>query len=273
MPKITTTDGTEIYYKDWGTGKPVVLSHGWPLCADAWDAQMLFLADQGYRVIAHDRRGHGRSGQPWTGNNMDTFADDLACLIETLDLTGVALFGHSMGGGEVARYVGRHGTSRIAKLGLISAVPPIMLKSDSNPNGAPMSVFDGIRAGVTANRSQFYKEFAVPFHNLNRADAPASEGIVDSFWHLGMMGSIKSQLDCVKQFSETDFTEDLGKINVPTLILHGDDDQIVPISLTAMRTAEIVKDSTLKIYPGGSHGICSMEAAKVNQDLLQFISM
>ena len=271
MSKITTRDGTPIYFKDWGKGSPVVFSHGWPLDADAWDAQMVFLAERGYRVIAHDRRGHGRSGQPWSGNDMDTYADDLATLIETLDLRGATLVGHSTGGGEVARYIGRHGASHVAKAVLIGAVPPIMLQTPANPGGLPMSVFDGIRAGVTADRSQFYKDLAVAFYNFNRPGAKVSQGIIDAFWMQGMLGSFKGQLDCIKQFSETDFTGDLKKISVPTLILHGDDDQIVPIADSALLSAKLVKNSTLKVYPGASHGMCVTLADKVNADLLDFL--
>ena len=271
MDKITLQDDAQLYFKDWGKGRPVIFSHGWPLNADAWDAQLAFLADKGYRVIAHDRRGHGRSSQTWTGNDMDTYADDLANLISTLDLKEVTLVGHSTGGGEVARYMGRHGTSRVSKAVLIGAVPPIMLKTDANPNGLPMSVFDGIRAGVTADRSQFYKDLAVTFYNFNRPGAKVSQGIIDAFWLQGMMGSFKGQLDCIKQFSETDFTEDLKRIDVPTLILHGDDDQIVPIANSALLSAKLVKKSTLKVYPGSSHGLCVTQADKVNADLLAFL--
>ena len=271
MDKVTLQDDTQLYFKDWGKGRPVIFSHGWPLNADAWDPQLVFLADKGYRVIAHDRRGHGRSSQTWAGNDMDTYADDLAKLISTLDLKEVTLVGHSTGGGEVARYLGRHGTSRVSKAVLIGAVPPIMLKTDANPNGLPMSVFDGIRAGVTADRSQFYKDLAVPFFNFNRPDAKISQGIIDAFWLQGMMGSFKGQFDCIKQFSETDFTEDLKKIDVPTLILHGDDDQIVPIANSAMLSAKLVKKSTLRVYPGSSHGMCVTHADKVNADLLSFL--
>lgn len=268
---ITTKDDTQIYFKDWGEGRPVVFSHGWPLTADAWDAQMLFLAENGCRVIAHDRRGHGRSSQPWSGNDMDTYADDLAALIEALDLKSATLIGHSTGGGEVARYIGRHGTARVAKAVLIGAVPPIMLKTAAYPGGLPMSVFDGIRAGVTSDRSQFFKDLAVPFYNFNRTGVKVSQGVIDSFWHQGMLGSFKGQLDCIKQFSETDFTGDLKKINVPTLIIHGDDDQIVPIANSAMLSAKLIKDATLKIYPGAPHGLCVTLADKVNADLLAFL--
>lgn len=271
MNTITTKDGTHIYFKDWGKGRPVVFSHGWPLDADAWDAQMLFLAEKGYRVIAHDRRGHGRSGQPWHGNDMDTYADDLATLIETLDLKGATLVGHSTGGGEIARYITRHSASRVAKMVLIGAVTPIMLKTHANPGGLPIALFDDIRAGVTADRSQFYKDFAVPFYNFNRPGAKVSQGVIDAFWLQGMLGSLKGQLDCIKQFSETDFTADLKKIDVPTLVLHGDDDQIVPIADSALLAAKLVKNSTLKVVPGAPHGMCVTLADKVNAELLEFL--
>ena len=271
MNTITTKDGTQIYYKDWGTGKPVVFSHGWPLDADAWDSQMLFLVSKGYRVIAHDRRGHGRSGQPSEGNHMDTYADDLAALLDTLDIQGAMLVGHSTGGGEVAHYIGRHGTKRVSKAVLIGAVPPLMLKTEANPLGLPMDVFDGIRKATLEDRSQFFKELAMPFYGYNRAGAKVSQGVIDSFWRQGMAGSIKGIYDCIKQFSEVDYTEDLKKIDVPTLVLHGDDDQIVPIDAAGRQTAKIVKDATLKVYEGGQHGMCTVEADKVNADLLEFI--
>jgi non-heme chloroperoxidase len=271
MSTITTKDGTEIYYKDWGTGSPVVFSHGWPLNADAWDLQMKFLADNGYRVIAHDRRGHGRSSQPWNGNDMDTYADDLAELTEALDLKGATHVGHSTGGGEVARYIGRHGTKRVAKAVLIGAVPPVMLKTEANPDGLPLSAFDGIRAGVLADRSQFFKDLSLPFYGYNKPDAKPSQGVRDEFWREGMLMSIKGAYDCVKQFSETDFTEDLKKIDVPTLILHGDADQIVPIVAAGLRSVKIVKNATLKIYEGAPHGMCTTLADKVNADLLAFL--
>jgi non-heme chloroperoxidase len=271
MSTITTKDGTEIYYKDWGTGSPVVFSHGWPLNADAWDLQMMFLADKGYRVIAHDRRGHGRSSQPWNGNNMDTYADDLAELAEHLDLKGATHVGHSTGGGEVARYIGRHGTKRVAKAVLISAVPPIMLKTEANPAGLPISVFDGLRAGVLADRSEFFKDLSLPFYGYNKPDAKISQGVRDEFWREGMLMSIKGAYDCIKQFSETDFTEDLKKIDVPTLILHGDADQIVPIVAAGLLSAKIIKNATLKVYPGAPHGMCTTLADKVNADLLAFL--
>ena len=271
MGMITTKDDTEIYYKDWGQGQPVVFSHGWPLTADAWDDQMVFLASHGYRCIAHDRRGHGRSSQPWDGNEMDTYADDLAALVEALGLKDAVHIGHSTGGGEVARYIGRHGTERVAKAVLISAVPPIMLKTEANPGGLPLETFDGIRAGVSADRSQFFKDLSAPFFGANRQGANVSQGLRDWFWLQGMMGGVKNELDCIKAFSETDFTEDLKKFDVPTLILHGDDDQIVPIGASAMLSSKIVPDATLKIYPGADHGICSTRKDEVNADILQFL--
>jgi non-heme chloroperoxidase len=270
MSAITTKDGTEIYYKDWGSGKPVVFSHGWPLSADAWEDQMVFLGTRGYRCIAHDRRGHGRSGQPWGGNDMDTFADDLAALVEQLDLKDVIHVGHSMGGGEVTRYIGRHGTQRVAKAVLIAAVTPLMLKTAANPGGLPIDAFDKIRAGVLADRSQFFKDLTLPFYGANRPDTKVSQGLRDSFWHQGMQASLKSVFDCIKAFSETDFTEDLQKFNIPTLIMHGDDDQIVPIGTTALLASKLVKGSTLKIYPGASHGLCSTHKDQINADLLAF---
>jgi non-heme chloroperoxidase len=271
MPTITTKDGSKIYYKDWGTGQPVVFSHGWPLSADAWEDQMVFLASHGYRAIAHDRRGHGRSSQPSDGNNMDTYADDLATLTETLDLKEAVHVGHSAGGGEVARYIGRHGTKRVAKAVLIAAVPPLMLKTEANPGGMPMEVFDGIRAGVLADRSQFFKDLAMTFYGSNRPGSTVSQGLRDSFWLQGMQSGLRGVFDCIKAFSETDFTEDLKKIDVPTLILHGDDDQIVPIADSAMLTAKLVKQATLKVYTGASHGLCSTHKNQLNTDLLAFL--
>jgi non-heme chloroperoxidase len=271
MPTITTKDGTSIYYKDWGTGQPVVFSHGWPLSADAWDDQMNFVASHGCRAIAHDRRGHGRSGQTWNGNEMDTYADDLAALTEALDLKGAVHVGHSTGGGEVARYIGRHGTKRVAKAVLISAVPPLMLKTAANPGGLPMDVFDGLRANVLADRSQFFKDLADPFYGANRAGSKVSQGLKDSFWLQGMLCGFKAVLDCIKAFSETDFTEDLKKFDVPTLIMHGDDDQIVPINDAALLSVALVKGATLKVYPGAPHGMCSTLKDVLNPDLLAFI--
>lgn len=271
MSTITTKDGTEIYYKDWGRGQPVVFSHGWPLSADAWEDQMVFLGARGYRCIAHDRRGHGRSSQPWNGNDMDTFADDLAALVEKLDLQDAIHVGHSMGGGEVSRYLGRHGTRRVAKAVLIGAVPPLMLKTAANPAGLPIDAFDKIRTGVLADRSQFLKDLAATFYGANRPGARASQGLQDSFWLQGMRAGLKGVLDCIGAFSETDFTEDLEKIDVPTLVMHGDDDQIVPIGASAMLSSKIVKGSTLKVYPGASHGLCSTHKDQVNADLLAFV--
>jgi non-heme chloroperoxidase len=268
---ITVNDGTQIYFKDWGAGQPVVFSHGWPLSADAWEDQMVFLGLHGYRCIAHDRRGHGRSSQPWGGNEMDTYADDLAALVEALDLQGAIHVGHSTGGGEVARYIGRHGSARVAKAVLIGAVPPIMLKTDANPGGLPMEAFDGIRAAVLADRSQFFKDLTAPFYGANRPGAKVSQGVRDSFWMQGMQAGFKGVIDCIKAFSETDFTEDLKKIDVPTLIMHGDDDQIVPIAASAMLSAKLVKGSTLKVYPGLSHGMCTVNKDQINADLLGFI--
>jgi len=272
MDTIKTKDGTEIFYKDWGTGKTVVFSHGWPLNADAWDAQMLFLVQKGYRVIAHDRRGHGRSGQPGKGNDMDTYADDLAAVLDALDVKDAMLVGHSTGGGEVTRYIGRHGTGRVSKAVLIGAVPPLMLKTEANPGGLPKDVFDGIRAGVAADRSQFYKDLAMPFFGYNRDNAKKSQGVIDSFWAQGMLGGIVGQYACIREFSEVDYTEDLKKFDVPTLILHGDDDQIVPIDAAGRQSAKLVRNATLKVYPGGAHGMCVVEAEKVNADLLAFVS-
>jgi non-heme chloroperoxidase len=271
MPKITTKDGTQIYYKDWGQGQPIVFSHGWPLSADAWEDQMIFLAGRGYRCIAHDRRGHGRSDQPWDGNDMDTYADDVAELVTALDLRDAIHIGHSTGGGEVARYIGRHGTERVAKAVLIGAVTPLMLKTKSNPGGLPIDVFDQIRAGVLADRSQFFKDLSIPFYGANRAGAKVSQGLRDSFWMQGMLAGHKAVYDCIKAFSETDLTEDLKKFNVPTLILHGDDDQIVPISASALLSAKIVKDSKLVVVPGAPHGMCSTLKDRVNEELFNFI--
>ncbi len=271
MPTLTTKDGTTIYYKDWGKGQPIVFSHGWPLTADDWDGQMLFFGQRGYRVIAHDRRGHGRSTQTWDGNDMDTYADDLAALTEKLDLKNAIHVGHSTGGGEVARYIGRHGSKRVGMAVLISSVPPLMLKTDKNPGGLPMSVFDGLRAEMVKNRPQFYKDITLPFYGYNRPGAKISEGIREHWWLQGMLGGIKPHYDCIKAFSETDFTEDLKKFDVPTLVMHGDDDQIVPIGASGLMSAKIVKGATLKVYPGFPHGMPTTHADQINADLLDFI--
>jgi non-heme chloroperoxidase len=271
MSAITTKDGTRIHYKDWGSGQPVVFSHGWPLSADAFEDQMFFLAARGYRCIAHDRRGHGRSSQPWQGNDMDTYADDLAELVKQLDLKNAIHVGHSTGGGEVARYIGRHGNNRVAKAVLIGAVPPVMLKSAANPGGTAMEAFDGIRAGVAADRSQFFMDLTMPFYGYNRPGAKVSEGVRKSFWLQGMMAGFPASYFCVKAFSETDMTEDLKKIDVPTLILHGDDDQIVPIADSALLSAKLVKKATLKVIKGAPHGMCTTLKDRINEDLLAFI--
>jgi non-heme chloroperoxidase len=270
MPTITTKDGTQLYYKDWGAGQPVVFSHGWPLSADAWEDQMLFLAGRGYRCIAHDRRGHGRSSQPWDGNEMNTYADDLAALTEKLDLRDAIHVGHSTGGGEVARYIGRHGTKRVAKAVLISAVPPLMLKTPANPGGLPMEAFDQLRAAVQADRAQFFRDLSEPFYGFNRPGAKVSQGLRDSFWLQGMIAGHKAVYDCIQAFSETDFTEDLKKFDVPTLILHGDADQIVPIGAAAMLSAKLVPGATLKVIPGAPHGMCSTLKDQLNEELLAF---
>jgi len=271
MSTLITKDGTEIYYRDWGTGQPIVFSHGWPLSGDAFEDQMYFLAGKGYRCIAHDRRGHGRSSQPLQGNDLDTYADDLAELTAKLDLKNAVHVGHSTGGGEVARYIGRHGTRRVAKAVLIGAIPPLMLKTAANPGGLPIEVFDGIRKGVQADRSQFFKDLSMPFYGYNRPGAKVSEGVRDSFWLQGMLAGMPASYDCIKAFSETDCTEDLKRFDVPTLILHGDDDQIVPIGASAMLSSKLVPGAILKVYPGAPHGMCTTLKDKVSQDLLEFI--
>ena len=271
MPMITTKDSTQLYYKDWGTGQPVVFSHGWPLDADAWEDQMFFLASRGYRCVAHDRRGNGRSSQPWDGNDMDTYADDLATVVEALGLKNAVHVGHSTGGGEVARYIGRHGTRRVAKAVLISAIPPLMLKTKDNPGGLPIEVFDDLRAKVLADRAQFLKDISAPFYGANRPGAKVSQGLRDFFWLQGMEAGFKAVHDCIKVFSETDQTEDLKKFDVPTLIIHGDDDQIVPIGASALMSSKIVKGAKLKVYPGAPHGLTATHKDQVNADLLSFI--
>ncbi len=272
MSMITTHDGTRIYYKDWGTGQPVVFSHGWPLSADAWDAQMLFLGQHGYRVIAHDRRSHGRSDQTWNGNDMDTYADDLAALTEALDLRDAIHIGHSTGGGEVVRYIGRHGTARVAKAVLVSAIPPLMLQTETNPDGTPIEAFDAIRTGTRDNRAQYFRDLSLPFYGYNRPGVQVSEGVRESFWLQGMMAGIKGAYDCITAFSETDLTEDLKRMDVPTLIIHGDDDQIVPIGASALRSVKIAPQATLKIYPGAPHGLPTTLQDRLNADLLAFLS-
>lgn len=268
---ITTHDGTQISYKDWGSGQPVVFSHGWPLSADAFEDQMFFLASRGYRCIAHDRRGHGRSSQPWNGNDLDTYADDLAELLDALDVRDAVLIGHSTGGGEVTRYIGRHGTTRVAKAVLIGAIPPLMLRTPANPAGTPIGEFDKLRAAVVADRSQLWRELSLPFYGYNRPGARVSEGVRESFWLQGMMAGLPASYFCIKAFSETDLTEDLKNFDVPTLIIHGDDDQIVPIAASAMRSSKLVKDATLKVYKGAPHGLCTTHKDQANADLLEFI--
>jgi non-heme chloroperoxidase len=270
-PYLTANDGTPIYYKDWGAGPPVVFSHGWPLNADAWDDQLMFLGARGYRTVAHDRRGHGRSGQPWTGNNMDQYADDLAAVIEALDLTGVTLVGHSTGGGEVIRYIGRHGTGRVAKVVLVGAVPPLLLQGPNNPDGAPLAAFDQIRAAVAGDRSQYYRELAYPFYGANREGSKVSEGLRESFWALSMQAGLKAAYDCVHEFSESDFHEDLKKVDVPLLSIHGDDDQIVPIGIAAEKVVKLVPTATLKVYPGAPHGLFATHKDQFNNDLFEFL--
>ncbi len=271
MGSITTQDGTSIYYKDWGSGQPVVFSHGWPLNADAWDDQMLFVASHGYRAIAYDRRGHGRSSQPWDGNDMDTFANDLAALIEQLDLHDAVLVGHSAGGGDVARYIGHHGTARLAKVVLVDAIPPLLLKTEANPGGTPIEAFDGQRQALLADRSQFYKDISAPFYGANKPGSTVSQGVLDTFWLWSMQAGIKGAFDGIKAFSETDFTEDLKRFDIPTLIIHGGDDQFVPVNDTAVLTSKMVKGAILKIYPGAPHGLPTTHKDQFNEDLLSFL--
>jgi non-heme chloroperoxidase len=273
MGRITTSDGTRIWYKDWGSGQPVVFSHGWPLTADVWDEQAYFVASNGFRAIAHDRRGGGRSSQPWDGNDLDTYADDLAALMDGLNLQDAVLVGHSTGGGEVTRYIGRHGTSRVAKAVLLGAIPPLMLKTDANPGGTPMEVFDQLRAGLAKDPSQFWRDLSEPFYGANRPGSQVSQGVRDAFWMWSMQVNYKSAYDCIKAFSETDLTEDLKRFDVPTLIMHGDDDQIVPIDDSARLSAQIVKDATLKVYPGAPHGLAQLPGFRdtFNADLLRFL--
>ena len=270
MPTITTKDGTKIFYKDWGSGQPVVFSHGWPLNADAWDDQLYFFASNGYRAIAHDRRGHGRSSQSWKGNDMDTYADDLAALVEQLDLTSAIHIGHSTGGGEVARYIGRHGTERVAKAVLVGAVPPGMLKTAKNPEGVPIEAFDQIRAGVKGDRSQFYKDLSAPFYGANRPGSTVSQGVRDAFWLLSMQAGFPAAYECIKAFSESEFSDDLRKFDVPTLVIHGDDDQIVPINVGGLRSVKMIRNATLKVYKGAPHGLMTTHKEQFNADLLEF---
>ena len=270
MATITTTDSTDIFYKDWGSGRPVVFSHGWPLNADAWDGQLFTMASNGFRAIAHDRRGHGRSGQPWNGNDMDTYADDLAQLVEQLDLRDVVLVGHSTGGGEVTRYLGRHGTGRVARAVLLGAIPPTMLRTDANPEGTPIEVFDEIRAGVLGGRAEYYRQLAMPFYGANRPGSEVSQGQLDDFWRMSMMAGLKGAHDCIREFSETDFTQDLRRIDVPVLVAHGEDDQIVPFHASAPKTAELLKSAELTVYPGQPHGLTGAHEQEFNADLLAF---
>jgi non-heme chloroperoxidase len=270
-PTITTADGTLIYYKDWGSGQPVVFSHGWPLCADAWDDQLFLVASHGFRGVAHDRRGHGRSSQPWNGNDLDQYADDLAELIEQLDLRDVILVGHSTGGGEVTRYIGRHGTGRIAKAMLVGAIPPLMLKTEANPSGLPIEAFDEIRTGVAGDRSQFYEDLSAPFYGANRDGSTVSKGVRDDFWRMSMLAGLKGSYDCIKAFSETDLNDDLKRFDIPTLVLHGDDDQIVPIADSALLSSKIIPEAELKVYPGAPHGLMVTHKEQFNADLLEFI--
>ncbi|SOY48225.1 alpha/beta fold hydrolase [Cupriavidus taiwanensis] len=272
MPYITIPDGTRLFYKDWGAGRPVVLSHGWPANADAWDAQMLLLVQSGFRVIAHDRRGHGRSDQPASGNDIDTYADDLATLISTLDLQNATLVGHSIGGGEIVRYISRHGSARVAKAVLIAAPVPLMARTETHPDGVPLEIFDGIRNALAGDRSQFFRELAVPFYGLNRPQAVPSQSLIDAFWAQGMTGGILAQYACVREFSEVDFTDDLKRLRIPTLLLHGDDDQNVPVEMSSRPAASLIPNATLKVYAGGSHGLIATHASQVNEDLLAFIN-
>jgi non-heme chloroperoxidase len=272
MPFIKTRDGTDIFYKDWGSGPTILFSHGWPLSADAWDGQMVFFGQRGYRVVAHDRRSHGRSTQTWDGNHMDQYADDLAELIEALDLKDIVIVGHSTGGGEITRYMGRHGTGRVAKAVLLGAVPPLMVKTEANPGGLPLEVFDGIRKGTYDDRSQFYWDLTMPFYGYNRPGAKVSEGVRRSFWLQGMMGGLKGQLDCIHEFSEVDYTEDLKKIEAPVLVIHGDDDQIVPVGASAMMSSKILKNATLTVLPGACHGYATTNQDEFNAALLAFIN-
>ncbi len=272
MPRITVSDGTEIYFKDWGSGRPVVFSHGWPLCSDSWESQMMFLASRGFRCVAHDRRGHGRSSQPWDGNEMDTYADDLRAVLKALDIRDATLIGFSTGGGEVARFIGRHGTKRVAQAALISAVPPVMVKSEKNPEGTPLDVFDGLRTKSLEDRSQLYQDLASgPFFGFNRPGAKASQGMIDSFWMQGMMAGHKNAYDCIKAFSETDFTEDLKEFDVPTLVLHGDDDQIVPFGASGKKSSAMIEGAELKVYEGAPHGLADTHKDQLNEDLLAFL--